>query len=203
MLNRCRFMGIAAGSVFLASAAEAQTPMLAADRMNELGPQNGALAKQAGLWDVTETVWANPGAAPISTTGLVAERRMIGSVLQEILHPASDRSGKSIKRIDYLTFNRVEARWDYVSMDMRAAVGIMSAWSFGHDPGDRILVTFEPFAIAGGGTVVAGQMLRMNEIIAVHGSNQSTKDQHFILADAIGTSWLAHRYAYVRRIGKG
>jgi len=196
-------MGIAAGSVFLPSAAEAQTPMLAADRMNELGPQNGALEKQAGLWDVTQTVWVTPGAAPVTTTGLVAERRMIGSVLQEILHPASDRSGNSIKRIDYLSFNRAEARWDYVSMDMRAPVGIMSAWSFDRDPGERIRVIFQPFALAGDKAAVSGQMLRMDEVIARQGPNHNTKDQHFILADATGTAWLAYRYAYVRRIVKG
>ena len=34
-----------------------------------------------GIWEVTETVWDSPNAAPVGTTGLVAERRMIGSLL--------------------------------------------------------------------------------------------------------------------------
>ncbi len=171
----------------------------AAERLNALGAENEALARMAGLWDVTETVWASPGAAPVTTSGLVAERRMVGSMLQEFVHTSSDRSAASIKRIDYLTFNRVEARWDYVSMDMRAPVGIMSAWSFGRDAADRIQLTFQPFAIAGETTAVAGQMLRMSQVVTSRGPNHGTKDQRFVLADGNGTAWLAHRYAYVRR----
>jgi hypothetical protein len=41
------------------------------------------MAAYASLWDVTETVWDKPGGNPVTTTGLVAERRMIGSYLQE------------------------------------------------------------------------------------------------------------------------
>ncbi len=199
VFNRHHFLGLAIGSALLPSLAAARTTPSASERPQEIGPENQALAKFAGHWDVTETVWAAPGAAPITTTGLVADRRMIGSFLQEILHSASDRSGNSVKRIDYLSFNRVEGRWDYVSMDMRAPVGIMSAWSFERDPAERILLTFQPFAVAGAETAVAGQMLRMDEVIARQGSDHNTKDQHFILADATGTKWLAHRYASARR----
>lgn len=34
-----------------------------------------------------------------------------------------------VLRMDYLSFNRVEARWEYVSIDTRAAVGLMTAQS--------------------------------------------------------------------------
>lgn len=47
----------------------------AAERPNELGRENAAMAAYAGLWDVTETVWDKPGGKPVTTTGLVAERR--------------------------------------------------------------------------------------------------------------------------------
>jgi hypothetical protein len=36
---------------------------------------------------------------------------MIGSDLQEFIRPASDTPGQDIKRIDYLSFQRVEGRW--------------------------------------------------------------------------------------------
>lgn len=52
---------------------------------------------------------------------------MIGSYLQEFIRPASDTSSQDIKRIDYLSFQRVEGRWKYVSIEMRAPVGIMLA----------------------------------------------------------------------------
>lgn len=166
---------------------------------NELGPEGRSLAAQVGIGDVTETVWATPDAKPVITKG-VAVRRMIGSLLQETLHPADDLSDKAISRIDYLSFNRMEGHWNYVSMDTRAPVGIMSANSFDRDPIGRIQVTFAPFAVPGNDPAVIGQLLRMDKLIETHGDGNSTKDQHFILADGTGRKWLAHRYAYTRRL---
>ena len=185
--------------LLLSAAASAQQPPSAAQRLNEPGPDAQALAQRAGLWDVTETLWDSPGAAPLVTTGLVAERRMAGTVLQEVVRPADDAAGRDPKRIDYLYFNRVEGRWDYVSMDMRAPVGIMPAWSYDHGEGGRIEVAFAPLTRAGAGPDVTGQMLRMLQVITYAGPDQDTKDQFFVLADGTGARWLAHRYAYKRR----
>ncbi len=200
MFERRILLGAAIGSVVTPVAALAQaTPPSASARLNELGPENQAMAQRAGLWDMTETVWDRPGAAPSVTTGLVAERRMIGSMFQEFLRPADDTAGRDIKRIDYLHFNRVEGRWDYVSMEMRAPVGIMSAWSFERGENGRIELTFAPFAVAGPEADVTGQMLRMTQTITYGEPDREVKDQFFMLADGTGTKWLAHRYAYVRR----
>ena len=200
MLERRVLFGAAIGSAILPAAALAQGgPPSASVRLNELGPENQAMAQRAGLWDMTETVWDRPGAAPVTTTGLVAERRMIGSMFQEFLRPADDTAGRAIKRIDYLHFNRVEGRWDYVSMEMRAPVGIMSAWSFERGENARIDLTFAPFAVAGPEADVTGQMLRMTQTITYAEPDREVKDQFFMLADGTGTKWLAHRYAYVRR----
>ncbi len=84
-------------------------------------------------------------------------------------------------------------------MDTRAAVGIMPAWSFARGDADNITLMFEPFALPGEGVAVSGQMLRMDEVISRQGIDQDKKDQHFILADGAGTSWLAHQYLYTRR----
>lgn len=169
-----------------------------ADTMNEPGPEAKAIAAQAGTWDVVETVWAAPDAAPV-VTRRVAVRRMIGSMLEEVLYPADDVSDNAVNRIDYLSFNRVEGRWNYVSMDIRAPVGIMTANSFERDAPGRIHVVFLPFAMPGDGTVVSGQLLRMDEVIETLGPDASRKDQNFILADGTGRKWLAHRYSYTRR----
>jgi hypothetical protein len=151
MLKRRHFLGAGLGSVLIPTptlaVAQAQTPKAgssgqvgrgnvpllgtsAAERMNELGPENAAMAAYAGSWDVTETVWDKPGGNTVTTTGLVAERRTTGSYLQEFIRPALDTSNQDIKRIDYLSFQRVEGRWKYVSIEMRAPVGIMPAYSF-------------------------------------------------------------------------
>lgn len=42
-------------------------------------------------------------------------------------------------------------------------------------------------------------MLRMTEVITFEGSDRDRKDQHFLVADGTGRTWLAHRYVYVRR----
>ncbi len=218
MLERRHFLGAGLGSVLIPAlaVAQAQAPKAggsgqlglgnvplpgasAAARMNELGPENAAMAAYAGLWDVTETVWDKPDGPPVTTTGLIAERRMIGSYLQEFICPASDTSSQDIKRIDYLSFQRVEGRWKYVSIEMRAPVGIMPAYSFDRGDDKGVVLLHEPFAITGGGSDVAGQMLRMNTVITRDGPDRDVKSQHFVLPDGAGTVWLAHRYAYTRR----
>jgi hypothetical protein len=55
----------------------------AAARMSEAGPEQSELATQVGRWDVVASLWPAPGAEPIVTRGLVAERTMIGPILQE------------------------------------------------------------------------------------------------------------------------
>ena len=160
MLERRLLLGLAIAAVVPSAIAVAQSARSAAERLNELGPENQALLSRSGAWDVTETIWDAPGAAPVTTTGLVAHRQMVGSMLQEIIRPAADATPGAIKRIDYLTFNRVEGRWDYVSMDVRSPVGIMPAWSFDRAGDGGIVLLFAPFAVAGSGPEVTGRLLR-------------------------------------------
>ena len=53
--------------------------------LNELGIEGQLLAGRIGHWDLTETIRRSPGAGPETSTGLVAERVMMGSLLQEII----------------------------------------------------------------------------------------------------------------------
>ena len=178
--------------------AAAPAGMSANDRLIQLGPEGQALARRAGTWDATFTSWDAPGAAPITTGGLVADREMIGPMLQERLHTLAGVV-PAWTRIDDVTFNRTEGRWDYMSMDMRAAAGMMSAWSLARDPAERISVSFQPFALPGNGPDATGQMMRMEEVIIDEDADHEVKDQYFTPADGIGTRWLAKRYSYTRR----
>ena len=166
--------------------------------MNELGPENSQLAQRVGTWDVVETVWASPGAAPTSNK-FVAERRMIGSFLQETIAPAADSHIADFRRIYYLSFNRIEGRWKYVSIDTRNPVGLMPASSFGRGENGKLSLFFEPFSLAGSNQSVSGQMLRMEEDIVQQGSDHELAQERFIVADGSGTEWLAFQYEYVRR----
>lgn len=178
------------------TAAPAQQAPSATKRLNQLGPENSWLVPRVGRWDVTETRWDIPGAAPVITHA-VAERRMIGSFLQETLFAPS--GPPKILRLDYLSFHRVEDRWMYVSMDTRGPVGIMPAASYGREQQGRIVVRFDPLVIAGDGPSASGQMLRMEENIIRQDANHDRKDQYFIMADGTGRRWLAHQYTYARR----
>lgn len=190
-----------AGAFALSMAAPLQAQITPAprtpDSMNLPGAEGAALAARTGWWDVIETFWARPGAAPEVIRGQVAQRQMVGLYLQEMLYAAA--ASAEVHRMDYLGYNRVTGRWEYLSMDTRVAAGLMPAWSYEHDDVSRIRVQFEPFALPGAGPAVSGQLLRMEEVITLTGPDAETKDQYFILADGSGVKWLAHRYAYVRR----
>jgi hypothetical protein len=172
---------------------------LANDRLILPGPEAQMLAERVGTWDATFTSWERPGAPPVTTRGLVAEREMIGPMLQERLHPDVGNPGPSWVRIDDLTFNRTEGRWDYMSMDSRVSAGIMVAWSLDHDPAARVFLSFLPFSTPGTGQDVSGQMLRMEQIVIHQDADHETKDQYFMSADGVATKWLAKRYSYTRR----
>lgn len=170
----------------------------AARRLNEPGPENSEMAKRAGTWDVVETIWSAPGAEPTATRH-VAERKMIGSFLQETIQPLAGSPVADFRRIYYLSFNRVEGRWKYVSIDTRNPVGLMPAASFAAAEAGGIHLIFEPFAVTGPGAEVAGQMLRMDEIMTIEDADHDSADERFIMADGSGKMWTAFRYEYVRR----
>ena len=214
MFNRRWLFTIVACIVLLPGVAVAQvieqvntnagstTAGTAAQKLLELGPEGQALAKRAGIWDVSFTSWDRPDAAPLTITGLVAERQMIGPLLQEILHPELGAPGLSFTRVDYLTFNRIVGRWDYVSMDTRVPNGLMPAWSLDHDPAERVVLHFQPFATAGSGPEVSGRMMRMHQIIIHEDDYHESKDQYFSPANGVGSKWLAKRYSYTRRASR-
>lgn len=184
--------------VLLPAAVHAQQTPSAAMRMNELGAENSQMAQRTGIWDVTETIWDSSGAVPRSTK-YVAERKMIGQFFQEIIQPAAGTNGPDFRRMYYLSFNRVEGRWKYVSMDTRNPVGLMPAASFGPGENGKITLIFEPFAIAGSSKNVTGQMLRMDETLTQQDADHDRGEEHFMLADGSGKMWLAYLYEYVRR----
>ena len=186
-------------ALILPGTAIAQQEKPSAGALNELGAEGNILAQRVGVWDVTETVWASPDAAPVTTKGLVAERLLMGTLLQEVIRQPGESLEKTVKRTDLLSYNRLEGRWGYVSFDTRAPVGLMPAWSTGRGDGSTINLTFTPFAVPGSGVETTGQFILMEQTIHFDGPDHDVKDQYFTLADGRGVRWLAHRYAYTRR----
>ena len=173
--------------------------MDAAARLNQPASEADSLSRRVGQWDMTETVWDRPGAAPVITTGLVADRVMMGSLLQETIRPPTDTAHDHVKRTDMLTYNRLVGQWDYVSFDARAPVGLMPATSAGAGDGSTITLVFAPTAVPGPGPDATGLLLRIEQTIRFEGPNRDVKEQRYTMANGSGATWLAHRYEYTRR----
>jgi hypothetical protein len=187
-------------STTLASVAAhaADTPSMM-DKLNEFGPEAKALVQRVGTWDVTITNWEKPGATPTVLTGLVAERRMIGPMLEEVLHTVPGAPGAAFSRADFLTFNKQEGRWQYMSMDGRVPDGMMVAYSIDPDPEQRIFMSFLPFASPNIiGDIAIGQFWRMEQVITRQDADHEVKDQYFTLAGSAPAKWLGIRYSYTR-----
>lgn len=156
------------------------------------------------------TLRPRPDAAPVATPGLVAERAMVGLFLQEVMRPASAAAavggadGREVtppdfRRISYLTYNRVEGRWQYVSLDTRFPAGIMPAWSTGRGDGPTLTLEFEGLGFVGFGAEVEGRLTRSNYVLTRDGDDRETARQYWTQADGTGRTWLAVQYDYARR----
>jgi hypothetical protein len=183
-------------AIALFASAAAYGPASALSPKGGEAPETVALAAQEGSWDVTDTFRSKPGANPQVSTGLVADRRMVGSFLEETLHSVGETKPL---RIDYLGYDAIAGQWKYVSIEARIPVSPMPAASFTRDPPERITLRFDPFAAPDIAPGWAGRTLRMEEVISRDGPDREIKDQYFILADGSGARWLAHRYDYRRR----
>jgi len=198
---RARFAAGPIAALIFATTAHAQTPAAPAAiaRMQEPGPEAQRLARRAGTWNLMISLRPAPDAPPIVWNDLVVERTMVGLFLQEIISPPPGSSGPDFRRISYLTYNRVEGRWQYVSLDTRFPAGIMPAYSADKGTEREIELQFEPLAFAGWGDSVDGWMLRSNYVINLQSDDRETAQQYWTRADGSGVRWLAVQYEYTRR----
>lgn len=203
MLDRRDIIRLTAIGLFAAvpvsrAMASASAGLSAGERLNQAGPDADLLAGRTGRWLVTESAWAAPGAVPVTTSGLIAVRRMMGTLSQEIIQPAGDDESRDVRRTDLLTFNRLEGRWDYMSFDTRGPDGMMVAWSRDRGGNGSIALDFAPFANPRPGPDAVGQFLRLDQVIRFVDEDHDVKEQFFSPADGSGVRWLGHRYAYRR-----
>ena len=192
---------VAASATVAPPATKATLPPGAA-RMQEPGDEARALAQLAGRWDVVATFRASPQAQPIVSKGLIADREMIGLYLQEVMKPAPGSTLPDFRRTSFLTYSRLEGRWQFVSIDTRMPVGIMPAYSFGKESAAKLTLTFESLAFVGMGAAVEGRMVRSNYVITRDSTNHDLAQQYWVQADGSETQWLAVEYAYTRQTAK-
>src|SRR4029453_2395240 len=85
----------------------------AAQRMQQPGPEEQQLRQRAGPWTVKATFRPTPDAQPMITEQLVAERKMVGLYLEEVMHPDAGAKMPDFRRLAYQYYSRVEGRWQY------------------------------------------------------------------------------------------
>jgi hypothetical protein len=199
-----RLVAVLTASLALISAVDARATgqaaaaLLAFDaRSTKQSTELELLWKRVGSWNVTMTMRPSATAAPVIVAGLVAERAMVGPYLQEIMRPASGTTAPDFRRIDYLTFNTLQARWQYLSMDTRATVGLMFAQGFGRAQEKDVTVYFNDFpAPTELGPEIAGRYARARHVLT-----RETDDHEFVRqywsVDG-GPEWVGIQYEYTR-----
>lgn len=161
-------------------------------------PETERLTRRAGSWEVVMTLRTAPNAEPIVIRGLIADRTVIGSYLQEIMKPAPGSKVPDFRRIDYLTYNMLQRRWQYLSMDTRAAVGLMFAQGMGNDQGGDLTVYFTDFpAPTEFGPELAGRFIRARHVLTRESDSREVVRQYW----TVGTfaEWVGVQYEYTRR----
>jgi hypothetical protein len=164
------------------------------------GPEYDLIRALEGDWSVQQRVWPGPGAEPIALAPMVAERRLIGEAfLQEIMKPVPGSKQEPFARHAYLSFNNVDRRYEYVSLDTRYP-RTMYETSFDGERAhrDRIIEVFiEAFTHPGWGTEFVGQAMKQRREIIVESDRRNVVRQFWTPPG--GTEFLAIEYIYVKR----
>jgi hypothetical protein len=188
-------IGVCAGTAALHAEAPAAMPRAGSTAS---GPEIERLTRRVGDWDVVMTLRTAPNARPVVIAGLLAERTIIGPYLQEIMRPAPGSKVPDFRRIDYLTHNTLQRRWQYLSMDTRAAVGLMFAQGVGSDQGGDVTVYFADFpAPTEFGPELAGHFVRARHVLTRESESREVVRQYWTVGAF--PEWVGVQYEYTRR----
>ena len=157
------------------------------------------LQRRTGTWDVVATVRESPQAAPVITTGIVAERRMIGPYLAEAMSTDPAASDPNEHRLAYLRYFPGHGRWQYVSLDARFPVGVLPAWSIADEANGHLELAYGRPGFDDLGTLVESRIVGARLTIIRDGEQHETVQQFWKDAAHPGSQWSAVRYDYVRR----
>ena len=202
-MNTGRVFSILATVLVGGSTSHAQTPSTVANRAIVPSSPNAAprmemLASRIGTWRVSMTMRPTATAKPIVVTGLLAERSVFGPYLEEVMMPAPGSNVPEFRRIDFLTYNPLQARWQYLSMDTRATVGLMFAQGFGPDRDGEITVYFSDFpAPTELGPEVAGHFMRARHVLTRESEHREVVRQYWSMDGR--SEWLGVQYEYTRK----
>ena len=80
------------------------------------------IQQMIGTWDVWQRMWLGAAGNAVELPPAVAHRVLIGNtILQEVMTLASESSETPFTRVAYYDYNAVTRRYEYFSLDTRAA----------------------------------------------------------------------------------
>jgi hypothetical protein len=162
------------------------------------GPEYDWLKPLAGNYEVTMQIWPKPGAQAIPLGTFKVTRQFIGNFLQEIMEPLPGTNTPPFSRITYLSFNKINMRWEYVVMDTRFPVMMFETSFDGKIIDGKELITYLPsFPIpAMIGKELAGQMAKQRRDFIIESPERDSMHQYWTLPS--GKEYLAIEYVYKR-----
>lgn len=162
------------------------------------GPEYDWLKPMAGHYEVDMRIWPKPGAAPIPLGTFKVTRQFVGNFLQEIMEPLPGKNTPPFSRITYLSFNKINQRWEYIVMDTRFPIMMFETSFDGKIANGKEMTTYlSAFPVpAMIGKETAGQMAKQRRTFSIEGPDRDVMHQYWTLPS--GKEYLAIEYVYKR-----
>lgn len=143
-------------------------------------------------------MWPAADTEPVTMPPAVARRRMIQDVyLEEVMEPAPGSDEPPFTRTAFLSFNDLNGRYEYVSLDTRFPP-MMFETAFDNTlmNGNTITVYHDAFISPGFDPATAGQLVKQRRDIIVENQDRVVVRQYWTLP--AGEEFLAVESVYTR-----
>jgi hypothetical protein len=157
------------------------------------------ISRQVGNWTTRQRVWSSPGTEPIELPPMVVSRRMVrGVFLEEVMEAAPGSDQDPFTRVAYLSFNPINRRFEYVTLDSRYPP-IMFETSVDDkiEDGRAIILYVTGFTTPSGfGEIPPREWASQRRLLIVQDSDTTLCRQYWTLPQS--APFLAMEYTYKR-----
>jgi len=146
-----------------------------------LGPELDLFRPLVGDWTVERRLWTTADAEPTTLPPAIARRRMIQDVfLEEVMEPAPGSDQPPFTRTAFLSFNDLNGRYEYVSLDSSyPPMMFETAFDNTLTNGNTIKVYHDAFVSPGFDPGSAGQLLKQRRDFTVESADRVIMTQYW------------------------
>jgi Protein of unknown function (DUF1579) len=156
------------------------------------------IRQMVGTWDVRTRIWTGPGVAPVRLPPATARRRLIGdTLLEEVMTPASRSVQDPFVRMAYFSYNRVNQRYEWLSMDTRAPQMMYERSLNGHEK-NAVSLYLDSFVLPQWGKATYAAF-RQRRVFEFELNRQVVRQYWTPLSGEDSVEFLAVEYVYVRQ----